>query len=87
MPGVTRKTVDTAGGPILTGSSNVFVNGSAAAIQGAEVQPHGSSPHSKSTVNVGSKTVFVNGKPLVRAGDKATCGHATTGSSNVSAGG
>lgn len=87
MPGVSRKTVDTAGGPIKDGSSSVFVNGSGAVVIGASVTQHGSAPHAKPTLNIGSGTVFVNGKPLVRSGDKATCGHAATGSSNVSAGG
>jgi len=33
-----------------------------------------------------SKTVFAQGKPVVRSGDSATCGHAANGSSTVFAG-
>lgn len=86
MPGVTRE-ADLAGGAIKAGSPNVFVNGKSATVVGIGIEPHGSSPHRDAKLSVGSSTVFVNGKALVRAGDKATCGHAASGSSNVSAGG
>ena len=86
MPGVTRE-LDLAGGAIKAGSPNVFVNGKSATVAGTGIEPHGSGPHRDAKLAVGSSTVFVNGKALVRAGDKATCGHAASGSSNVSAGG
>lgn len=86
MPGVSRHG-DLAGGPIKDGSSDVFVNGKSATVSGTPIKPHGKAPHNNSKLLVGSSTVFVNGKALIRAGDKATCGHSATGSSNVLAGG
>lgn len=86
MPGISRKMTDSAGGLIQEGSSNVFVNGSGAVVVGASVMAHGGSPHDRPTMTGGSSTVFINGKPVIRAGDKATCQHVAAGSPNVSAG-
>lgn len=86
MPGASRAETDTAGGQILNGSGNVFINGKPAVTVGSKIKPHGSGPHAAATMVKGSSTVFVNGKPLVRAGDDASCGHKATGSDNVRAG-
>lgn len=83
MPGITRKNADTAGGRVTSGSSNVFVNGNAAARIGDSIAPHGDSPHNNARMEEGSSTVFVNGIAVCRTGDSATCGHKSTGSSNV----
>jgi uncharacterized Zn-binding protein involved in type VI secretion len=86
MPGVSRKTVDFAGGAISSGSSNVFIDGYSAVRVGDSVTPHGLPPHDSPVMAQGSSTVFVNGIKLCRAGDLATCGHAASGSSDVFAG-
>ena len=86
MPGVTRKSTDSAGGTLIAGSGNVFVNGQPAVRKGDAVAGHGNSPHN-SPVMVGcSSTVFVNGIGVCRAGDEASCGHPASGSGNVFAG-
>ena len=87
MPGVTRKSMDIAGGRLIQGSSNVIVNGKPAVRLHDHVAGHGLSPHSGPIMIKGSGTVFVNGKPLCRAGDPASCGHRASGSGNVFAGG
>lgn len=87
MKGVTRKQIDSAGGKLLEGSSNVFVNGKSLVRRGDRVQSHGRANHSAAKMVEGSSTVFCNGKPVCRRGHKATCGHPATGSSNVFIGG
>jgi uncharacterized Zn-binding protein involved in type VI secretion len=83
MPGASRKG-DAAGGAIVTGSSDVFIDGMSAATIGDSVAPHSKrGAHRAAKLVAGSSNVFVNGKPLVRAGDKASCGHGATGSDTV----
>ena len=87
MPGIARVGVDSAGGTI-TGNlaPTVFVNGSPIAVKDAAVAGHGLPPHA-SPVMVGcSSTIFANGIAICREGDAASCGHAASGSGNVSAG-
>ena len=86
MPGVTRKTVDAAGGQIVEGSPDVSVNDQPAVTVGDAVQRHGRGAHGGPRMSTGSATVFVNGKPLCREGDAASCGHQASGSSDVSSG-
>lgn len=83
MPGATRKSVDLAGGKLLTGSDNVLTNGQGQVRVGDAVEGHGRGPHSAPSMTTGSSSVFVNGRSAVRAGDKASCNHVATGSSNV----
>lgn len=84
--GVARAGVDVAGGVILTGSTDVFVNGAPAARVGDSVEGHGNGEHGGPVMSTGSTTVFVNGIPLSRQGDVATCGDSSTGSENVFSG-
>jgi uncharacterized Zn-binding protein involved in type VI secretion len=87
MPGIARKQQDTAGGTIIGGSANVLVNGTGAARIGDAVAGHfPGGIHSSPSMAEGSSTVFVNSISVCRQGDKATCGHTATGSSNVFAG-
>jgi len=87
MSGATRKQIDSAGGKLIEGSSNVFVNGKSLVRKGDRVQSHGRANHSNSRMIQGSSNVFCNGKPVCRKGHKASCGHQATGSSNVFIGG
>lgn len=86
MTGIARATQDTAGGTI-TGilAPTVFVNGKPIACKGATVAPHESGVHLSSVMDEASSKVYANGNRVCRAGDKATCGHAATGSSTVNA--
>lgn len=87
MPGIARVGTDAAGGTI-TGAlvPSVTVNGKPIAVKGAGVAGHGNSPHSAPVMVGASGTVTAGGIPICRAGDAASCGHAATGSGNVSAG-
>lgn len=86
MSGIARLGADSAGGQIIGGSNNVFVNGSPVARIGDPVAGHGNGPHAGPVMSSGSNSVFVNGISLCREGDEASCGHVASGSVNVSAG-
>lgn len=87
MPGVSRNAgTDTAGGPIIQGSPNVFTNNDPTVRIGDAVQGHGPGVHAGPVMAEGSGNVFTNGIPTTRAGDLATCGDAATGSGDVFAG-
>lgn len=90
MSGATRVGNDSAGGTITgPGAPSVRVNGSSISVKGDSVTPHNpkDTPHMASPVMVGSSsTVFAGGRPVVRAGDSATCGHSASGSGNVNIG-
>lgn len=86
MAGVSRALYDSAGGQILAGSPNVFVNGLPVARIGDGVQGHGLGEHAGPTMMAGSPNVFVNGIALCREGDSASCGHTASGSSDVISG-
>jgi len=78
-----------AGGLITNGEKSVLINGRPAATPMTRVTPHPPCPakkiHCSATTIGGSKSVFVNKKPLLTSGDKDTCSHgrATSGSKNV----
>ena len=85
MPGVSRDN-DTAGGDLIPSQTTVFANGEEIIVHGDSVAPHGISPHNNATMIAGSKNVFIGGKAVVNAGDAATCGHTSTGSTTVHVG-
>jgi uncharacterized Zn-binding protein involved in type VI secretion len=86
MPGVTRMSIDTAGGQLVQGSPNVIINGQPAVRLNDAVAGHGLGPHANPVMAMGLATVIVNGLPICRQSDQATCGHAATGSPDVFAG-
>ena len=81
MPAILRKNIDYAGGLIIGGSPNVFVNGAAVVRLNDAVASHGSGIHGYAVMAAGSSTVFCNGLPVCRVGDPASCGHVGTGGS------
>lgn len=89
MPGrpVQRKGDANGGGGIVTsGDASVKINGRPAAHPGTSVTPHPPcSPkrplHCIAQTTGGSRTVRVNGKPLLLTGNKDTCGHSRAGGS------
>lgn len=88
MPGVSRVGVDSAGGTIVGDlAPTVIVNGAPVAVLGAAVAPHGTGRHAGPVMAEASATVFANEIAVCRAGDAASCSHATTGFGDVSAGG
>lgn len=81
MPGIARKTVDTAGGIQLAGGQTfVRVEGNDVVLLGDPVQGHGPAPHAAPVMAEGSAFVRISGIPVCRAGHAATCGHTSTGS-------
>ena len=73
-----------AGGVIIgPGAPTVLVNGSPVSTVGDAVTPHGEPPHAAAKIITSSKTVFAQGKGIVRAGDKASCGHSVASETNV----
>lgn len=82
MPGITVKGKDSAGGAQLAGGQGSWrVEGQLIVLKGDPVAGHGDSPHNRPTMAEGSSWMRINGVPVVRAGHKATCGHAATGRS------
>jgi len=81
MPGIACQTVDIAGGVQLGGGqSKLRIRGQLAVVIGDPVAGHGLPPHSpQPSMVTASDRFFVEGKPVCRAGDVASCGHATTG--------
>lgn len=58
------------GGPVLASSSNVFIGGMPAALQGDKLVCSGP----PDTVTGGSASVFINGKAVARMGDETAHG-------------
>jgi uncharacterized Zn-binding protein involved in type VI secretion len=82
-----------AGGLIRSGEKSVLINGRPAAVPSTSVTPHPpcgprNPIHCVATTKGGSKTVKVNGKPLLTSSDSDTCAHGrtTSGSANVRVG-
>lgn len=93
MPNVARLNdiLGTPGDPkgmIIATAITVFVNGLPVARVEDQITPHGDSPHNNAKMEVGSLTVFAEGKQVCRLTDAADCNH-TVGlaSLNVFAGG
>ena len=86
MAGVSRSYQDTAGGTILSGAGNVYVNGMPVALLYSPVAGHGKNQHAGPQMVQSSNTVRANGRGVVRQNDIASCGHPATGSGNVYAG-
>lgn len=86
MSTIARKTIDLAGGIIIGGSNDVFINGYGIARNGDGVASHDEPPHDAATLVAGDINVYVNGKKVIVAGDMATCGHTVIATGNVGAG-
>lgn len=87
MPGVSRDAgTDSAGGPIIQGSPDVYTNNDPTVRVGDAVQGHAPGIHAAPVMAAGSGNVFTNNIATVRAGDPATCGDLATGSGDVFAG-
>lgn len=86
MAGVSRDN-DTAEGDLIPSQTTVFANTKLVIIDGDDVTPHSpGGPHGPPppTIPAGKQTkVYANKKLIVIEGDDATCGHLSTGSSDV----
>ena len=88
MPGVARVSADTAGGTQLGGGQSwVSIGGNLVVLIGDAVASHAPCPvpasHCAATMAAGSAWVRIDGIPICRAGDAASCGHPSTGSAWV----
>lgn len=84
--GVLRAYLDTAGGTILVGNPNFYLDGFPVAVEGNPVQSHGDSPHNNAVMVAGSPNFVVNGIPVCTATSQASCGHFATSSSSFGVG-
>lgn len=92
--GAQRKGDPNMGGGLITkGDNSVLINGRPAATPNTPVTPHPpcsrrAPQHCVAVTKGGSKSVFVNKKPLLTSGDKDTCAHgrAMSGSKDVRVG-
>ena len=84
--GVSRAYVDSAGGMILVGNPNFYLDGFPVAVEGNPVQSHGDSPHNSAVIVNGTPGFVINGIPVCTTGSQASCGHPATGSSSFSVG-
>ena len=77
--------VDSAGGGIITSAVQAFVSidGRRWIVVGDPVAAHGSGSHNSATMAAGAGFVSIDGVPVCRLGDAATCGHTATGSGFV----
>jgi len=84
MPGIARKSVDSAGGTQLNGGQDFCrCESQLIVLLGDPVTGHGPAPHAAPVMAQGSPFVRINGIPVCRAGHTASCGHASTGSSSM----
>jgi len=86
MPGICRDGTDAAGGALIKSQTTVFANGDEVIVHEDDVTGHGIALHGGPTMIAGSDSVFIGGIAVCNAGDLATCGHAASGSSNVTVG-
>jgi len=85
--GVSRQGIDSAGGIISPATqSTVKANSAYINLPGAPVAGHGNGPHIAPVMVGHSNTVKIGGVGICRQGDSASCGHTSSGSSNVKAG-
>ena len=83
MPRISLATVDTCGG-LIQNSVGIrsTINGNPIAVRGDTVVSHAPCPvvpsHCAAATQEASSGAFINGIPIVRAGDEASCGHPAT---------
>jgi len=86
MPGISRDTIDNAGGSLIATVTTIKVNNQSIIVKNDSVTSHDSGPHTNATMIGSSGTVKAGGKFVCRQGDNASCGHTATGSGDVNAG-
>ena len=85
MPGIARVGWDSAGGRQLGGGQDwARVDGALIVVRGGAVASHPPCPnpaiHCSAQMVGATEHMRIDGIPVVRAGDAATCGHPSTGS-------
>ena len=80
MTGITRRTLDTAGGTQLAGGQSwFFVDGQPVVVRGDPIKAHGPLPHKAAIMAQGSDYWALDKIAVCRAGHLASCKHASTG--------
>lgn len=79
MPGICLGGLDTAGGVVSATQAVVSADGAPVVTVGSPVADHGKSPHKGVTMVSGSSVMSIDGVPVCRAGDSASCGHVASG--------
>lgn len=80
MPGVAVQVETSAGGAHQAGGQTfVTADGRLVAVLGDKIAAHGAAPHALASMVEASTVVTIAGKGVCRAGDKASCGHVSTG--------
>jgi uncharacterized Zn-binding protein involved in type VI secretion len=80
MPGISLVGVSQAGGVITgPGASNFTIDGSPVSLLGDDVAGHGTGAHAGPKMVEASAWMTWNGKPVVRAGNHASCSDAANG--------
>lgn len=80
--GIAVKDLDSAGGPHLAGGQSGWtINGKPIVLLGDPVTGHGIPPHASPVMVEGSNWMTINGVPVCREGNLASCGHPSTGRS------
>lgn len=78
--GIARRTLDRAGGAQLAGGQGWFrVDGQLVVLLGDPVEPHGPAAHAAPVMVEASTWLRLDGVPVCRAGNLASCGDPTTG--------
>lgn len=84
MGRVCRANIDKAGGLIVGGSSNVFIDGFPVALEGNRIVSHDNNPHNNAIMINGLSKFVVNGIPVCIEGvSRGTCGHIAFSGSSV----
>ncbi|MBF0590184.1 MAG: hypothetical protein HQL53_13770 [Magnetococcales bacterium] len=81
MSGATRCNVDAAGGTIRSLQNWVTIDDDPWAVIGSPVDGHGLPPHGSPVMAEGVDWITIDGIPICRAGNAASCGHPATGQS------
>jgi uncharacterized Zn-binding protein involved in type VI secretion len=76
----------TVGGKVTATQSTVFANGKAIVVDQDPIAAHGVGAHSSAKMIEKSTKVFIGGKGVARAGDKASCGHVAASTATVNCG-
>lgn len=80
MPGISLVGISVAGGVVQgPGEPTFTIDGSPVAVLNDDVTGHGSGLHTGAKMVEASTWMTWNGKPVVRAGNKASCGDVVNG--------
>ena len=89
MPNIAVCNVDDCGTGLIRNTQGIrcTIGGNAIAVRGDSVDAHPPCPdqpaHCNATTQGASSGLTINGIPIIREGDLATCGHPATGSTNT----